>query len=117
MVFFLSGRLRQVLLYLVFYVFILGLERQRQIEDYEEVRGFDLSPVHPIEPVHPADQDFSQGGSSHRGEHSQSQRGDYSHSHRGGFETSHTEDTEMYQPVTQVVSLYSKTCLKRPLKN
>ena len=66
------------------------------------MRGFDLSPIHPLEPVHPADQDHSQAGSSHRGEHSQSQRGE--HSHRGGFETSHTEDTELYQPVTQVVS-------------
>lgn len=70
-----------------------GLERQRQIEEYEEVRGFDLSPVHPL----PSEPDYSQSAHSHRG--------DYSQSHKGGFETSHTEDTEMYLPVTQVVSL------------
>ena len=79
-----------------------GLERQRQIEDYEEVRGFDLSPVHPLH----TEQDYSQGAHSQRGEYSQSLRGEHSQSHRGGFETSHTEDTEMYLPVTQVVSFF-----------
>ena len=98
-------------------IFFPGLERQRQIEEYEEFRGFDLSPAHPL----PVDQDYSQNALSHRGdhsqslkgEHSQSLRGEQSQSHRGGFETSHTEDTEMYLPVTQVVSLsIFKYCLR-----
>lgn len=45
------------------------------MKDAEEMRGFALSPVH-IDP-----------------------------SPRGGFDHSHTEDTEMYQPVTEVVSI------------
>ena len=96
--------------------FFPGLERQRQIVEYEEFRGFDLSPAHPL----PVDQDYSQNALSHRGdhsqslkgEHSQSLRGEQSQSHRGGFETSHTEDTEMYLPVTQVVCLvWVKRCI------
>ena len=76
-----------------------GLERQKQLNDYsnlnggipEELRGFALSPAQPL------DLDYSQS-TSHRGD---SQRGDSSH--RGGFDDSHTEETELYQPVTQVV--------------
>ncbi|KAJ8315560.1 hypothetical protein KUTeg_007710 [Tegillarca granosa] len=60
-----------------------ALERQRQIEEEaEEMRGFDLSPVH----------DSARGG----------------YDSARGFEQSHTEDTEMYQPVTQVNARKSK---------
>ncbi|XP_071136252.1 centrosomal protein of 162 kDa-like [Mytilus edulis] len=46
-------------------------------KEMEEIRGYDLSPVHQDSP-------------------------------RGGFDNSHTEDTEMYQPVTQVTGRSSK---------
>lgn len=54
------------------FIFVLG--PSQDVNELEEIRGFDLSPVHQESP-----------------------RG-------GGFDNSHTEDTEMYQPVTQVVS-------------
>ncbi|KAK3091654.1 hypothetical protein FSP39_021588 [Pinctada imbricata] len=63
-----------------------GVERQPNVDDIEEMRGFGLSPIHQSEMSHPIGHDHS---------HTEI-------SQPGGFDHSHTEDTEMYQPVTQV---------------
>ena len=86
------------------YAYFLGLERQMNVEEDEDLRGFNLSPAHPF-----TDQDYSnKGDNSHKGADnsyygSSSHRGGDS-SYRGGFDTSHTEETEMYRPVIEVVS-------------